>query len=62
MPTAAAAITAVAIQPTVFRTGGSGKRPMMELRLPGSLIMTMIGTAATSLITALQKSAFIGSM
>ena len=37
MPAAANVITAVAIQPTVFSIGGSGKRPITVGRLPSSI-------------------------
>ena len=62
MPTAATAITAVASQPSAFSRGRRANWPITFLREAISMIITMIGTAATPLITALQNSALIGSM
>ncbi len=58
----AAAITAVASQPTNFRRGLDTNFPI-TLALPASNIITMsTGTEMTPLITALQKSALMGSI
>ena len=38
------------------------ERPITFRRVPMSIIMAMMGTAATPLMTALQNSIFIGSM
>jgi hypothetical protein len=62
MPTAAAAITAVASQPSILSQGNNVNWPMTRRRDPISMIMTMIGNAAMPLITALQNSALIGSI
>ena len=61
MPMAAAAITAVASHPRVLNPGLSVNWPITRRREAISMTMTMIGTAATPLITALQNSALIGS-
>ena len=61
MPTAAAAMTAVASQPSALSHGRSVNWPITSGRDAISMIITMIGTAATPLITALQNSALIGS-
>jgi hypothetical protein len=58
---AATAITALASQPRVISHGLRVNWPITRRREPISIIMTMIGTAATPLITALQNSALIGS-
>jgi len=58
----AAAITAVASQPTNFSRGLDTKFPI-TLALPASSIMTIsTGTEMTPLMTALQKSALMGSI
>jgi hypothetical protein len=51
MPTAAAVITAVASQPSILSQGDNVNWPMPRRRDPISMIMTMIGNAATPLIT-----------
>ena len=61
MPTAAAAMTAVAAHPSVLSHGFKANSPMTSRREAISMIMTMIGTAATPLTTALKISALIGS-
>ena len=61
MPIAAAAITAEASQPRVVSHGVNVNWPITWRRDPMSIIITMIGIAATPLITALQNSALIGS-
>ena len=61
MPTAAAVVTAVAIQPSVFSHGLRTNSPMTSRREAMCMIMTIIGTAATPLTTALQNSALTGS-
>ena len=62
IPTAAAAITAVAAQPTTLRPSESVNRPMTFGRTVSNIIMTITGTATTPLITALQNNALTGSM
>jgi len=54
MPMAATPITAVASQPSALSNGRSANWPMICFREAISMIMTMIGTAATPLMTALQ--------
>ena len=54
-------MTAVASQPRTVNDFVSVKSPMIALREAMSMIIAMIGTAATPLITALQISALIGS-
>ena len=54
-------MAAVASQPSVFSHGDSVNWPITFAREPISMIMIMIGTAATPLTTALQNSALIGS-
>jgi hypothetical protein len=61
MPIAAAAITAVASHPSSVSVFVITNSPMTDLREAMSMIITMIGTAATPLIVALQISAFTGS-
>ena len=61
IPTAAAVITAVASQPSPFSHGPSVNWPMTFEREPSSMIITMIGTAVTPLMTALQNNALMGS-
>jgi hypothetical protein len=60
MPTAATAIAAVASQPRASSNGCSANWPMTWFREAISMIMTMIGTAATPLMTALQNKALMG--
>jgi hypothetical protein len=60
MPTAATAIAAVANQPRALGKGCSTNWPMTCFREAISMIMTMIGTAATPLMTALQNKALMG--
>ena len=62
MTTAAAAITAVAIQPQAFNDVFKVNLPMTLALVLIRMIMTIDGTAATPLITALQYNALIGSM
>jgi Domain of unknown function (DUF4112) len=62
IPTAAAVMTAVATHPTTRRTPVTINCPMIFLLEVMSIIMAMIGTATTPFITALQKSALIGSI
>src|SRR5664280_1244264 len=57
----AAAITAVAIQPTYFKYPCISKRPMMLLFAVISIMTVITGAATTPLMTALQNSALIGS-
>ena len=61
IPIAAAAIAAVASQPRDISHGVNVNCPIICRREAISMIMTMIGTAATPLITALQNSGLIGS-
>ena len=61
MPTAAAAITAVASHPRMRSRLVSANSPITAGREAISMIIAMIGTAATPLIMALQISALIGS-
>ena len=61
MPMAASAIIAVANQPRVISQRVSVNWPITDRREAMSMIMAIIGTAATPLITALQNSALIGS-
>jgi Mn2+/Fe2+ NRAMP family transporter len=61
MPIAAAAITAVASHPRIASGFVSTNLPMTDSREAMSIIMAIIGTAATPLIMALQISAFTGS-
>ncbi len=61
MPTAAAAITAVASHPNIWRSGPKANAPMTVYREAISMIMPMMGTAATPLMTALQNKALMGS-
>ena len=55
MPIAAAAITAVASHPSSASVFVITNSPMTDLREAMSMIITMIGTAATPLIMALQR-------
>lgn len=61
MPTAAVAIMAVASHPRMASRFVSANSPITALRDAISIIIAMIGTAATPLIMALQISAFTGS-
>ena len=61
MPTAAAAMTAVASQPIARLAPVTTNLRMILAFEVISIIITMTGTATTPLITALQKSALIGS-
>src|SRR4051812_16332036 len=61
-PMAAAAMAAVASQPTAFRPECSLKSPMAARWLERCIMSAMTGTATTPLITALQNSALIGSI
>jgi hypothetical protein len=61
MPTAAAAMTAVAIQPSALSHGFRANSPITLRREAMSMIIAIIGTAATPLTTALKISALIGS-
>jgi hypothetical protein len=61
IPIAAAATTAVASHPSTVSNLVSTNSPTTDLREAMSIMITMIGTAATPLIIALQISAFIGS-
>jgi hypothetical protein len=56
MPTAAAPITAVASHPRTASRFVSANSPITALREAMSMIITMIGTAATPLMMALQIS------
>ncbi len=62
MPTAAAAMTTVAAQPTILKPGDKVKRPMILGRPASSIIMTITGAATTPFMTALQNSALTGSI
>jgi hypothetical protein len=61
MPIAAAAMTAVASHPSIVSAFVNTNSPITDLRVAISIIIAMIGTAATPLIMALQISAFTGS-
>ena len=61
IPMAAAAITAVASHPRIASDVVSTNLPMTDRREAMSIIIPIIGTAATPLIMALQISAFTGS-
>jgi hypothetical protein len=61
MPTAAAPITAVASHPRTASRFVSANSPITALREAMSMIIAMIGTAATPLMMALQISALTGS-
>jgi hypothetical protein len=58
---AAVAIAAVASHPSPLSHSPRANSPMTFRREAMSMIIAMIGTAATPLMTALQKSALIGS-
>ncbi len=55
-------MTAVASQPISLSRVDITKSPMTSCRLASSIIVTMTGTATTPLMTALQNSAFTGSI
>src|SRR6185369_12244902 len=59
--TAIALITSVAAHPSSCKRRGSVNSPITAGRVASSMIATMIGALATPLMTALQKSALIGS-
>jgi hypothetical protein len=61
IPTAATVIAAVASQPRALSKGRSANWPMTCFREAINMIVTMIGTAATPLMTALQNRALMGS-
>jgi hypothetical protein len=61
MPSAAAAITAVASHPRTTSHFVNANSPITALREAMSMIIAMIGTAATPLIVALHISALTGS-
>jgi hypothetical protein len=61
IPMAAAAITAVASHPRIASDFVSTNLPMTDRREAMSIIISIIGTAATPLTRALQISAFTGS-
>jgi len=58
----AAAITAVAIQPTYFKYPCISNRPMILLFAVISIMTVITGAATTPLMTALQNSALIGAI
>ena len=58
--TAAAPITAVAIQPRMTIHRFAVKAPITDLFETSKMITTIRGTATTPLMTALQNKAFIG--
>lgn len=58
--TAAAAMTAVASHPKPFNHSGNWNLPTTEGRAASHMMAAITGTATTPLITALQKSIFIG--
>jgi len=62
MPAAARNMTAVETHPSTLCRNGSLSAPVTFGLAVIGIITTMIGTAATPLITALQKSALIGSI
>ena len=61
MPSAAAAMVAVASHPRTVSHLVSANSPITALREAMSMIIAIIGTAATPLIMALQISALTGS-
>jgi hypothetical protein len=61
MPAAAAPITAVASHPRTTSRFVSANSPITALREAMSMIIAMIGTAATPFMMALQISALTGS-
>jgi hypothetical protein len=61
MPIAAATITTVAVQPTMLRTPVTANCFMIDTFEQINIIITMTGTATRPLMTALQKSARMGS-
>src|SRR6185437_3000741 len=56
----AAPITPVTVQPSTLSDRGMGNLPMILRLLAGSMISTIIGTATTPLITALQYRILMG--
>jgi hypothetical protein len=60
IPTTAAAMTAVASHPVKRRTPDTVNWPMTFVLAVRSIIRTITGTATTPLMTADQKSAWIG--
>ena len=58
----AIAMTAVHTQPNTFSLNEMTNRPITSGRTAISIITTIMGTEITQLMTALQKSALIGSM
>ena len=62
MAPAANVIAAVASHPRILIQRFTVKRPMTSGRLAMRMTTAMIGTAMTPLITALQKSALMGSI
>jgi hypothetical protein len=60
--TAAAAMTAVAIQPRTSIGMGAVNAPITDLLETSKTIIAINGTATIPLITALQNSALIGLM
>ena len=54
-------MTAVAIQPTIFNIPEMANSPMILRLVPMNIVIAITGTDPTPLITALQKSALIGS-
>ncbi len=55
-------MTAVAIQPRTTRGRLAVKGPITDFLDTSKMITAMSGTATTPLMTALQKSPFMGSM
>jgi hypothetical protein len=62
IPTAAAPITAVAIQPSTISDRLAVYAPITDFLEARRMMTPISGTATTPLITALQNNAFIGSM
>jgi len=60
MRTAAAPMTAVAIQPRMMIGRPAVKAPITDFLETSRMITTIRGTATTPLMTALQNNAFIG--
>ena len=60
IPTAAAPMIPVAIQPRIVNARPAVKEPITDLLRASGMMTTMRGTAATPSITALQNKAFIG--
>ena len=61
MPTAARAMVTVANHPKIRKRPFTLKAPMTFSFVAMRIVITMMGTATTPLITALQKSALTGS-